>query len=47
MEVTIYNLVGPLGVVYSYTDREEAEKEAEKRFILFKNKSAFQGRKEK
>ena len=35
MEVTIYNLVGALGVVHSYTDREEAEKEAEKRFNLF------------
>ena len=35
MEVTIYNLVGPLGVVHTYTDREEAEKEAEKRFNLF------------
>lgn len=35
MEVTIYNLVWPLGVVHSYTDREEAEREAEKRFNLF------------
>lgn len=35
MEVTIYNLIGSLGVVHSYTDRKEAEEEAEKRFNLF------------
>lgn len=35
MEVTIYNLVGPLGTVHSYTEKKEAEKEAEKRFNLF------------
>lgn len=35
MEVTIYNLIGPLGIVHSYTEKKEAEKEAEKRFNLF------------
>lgn len=35
MEVTIYNLVGPLGTVHSYTDREEAEREAKYRFEDF------------
>lgn len=35
MEVTIYNLVGPLGVVHSYTDKDEAEREAKYRFEDF------------
>ena len=35
MEVTIYNLVGPLGVVHSYTDKDEAEWEAKNRFNTF------------
>lgn len=35
MEVTIYNLIGPLGVVHSYTNREEAEREAKYRFEDF------------
>ena len=35
MEVTIYNLIGPLGIVHSYSNKKEAEKEAERRFNLF------------
>lgn len=35
MEITIYNLIGPLGVTHSYTDKKEAEREAEYRFEDF------------
>lgn len=35
MEVTIYDLISPMGKVHSYTDREEAEREAKYRFEDF------------
>ena len=35
MEITIYNLIGPMGKVHSYTDKKEAEHEAKNRFETF------------